>query len=404
MKMYVTSMRRPLQTRVDDVTLGGKADQLVDVPSRYTDQYDALKQRFEILNSEMEQFEKNQSRLLEKFSTQSTQCMNVINMMKELCDEKKSNRKKSKSTQEKEIATMGLQSSHVIKQTQFISLTSSSSRLHNTTQKPDIHVEVTQGRRTSTELYRDSGNTEYVPTKDTLTTITETLTSLTANAKENKMFDVQEVQTLESENEKIKNIRNVDITESKEELDYQENIMDNPKKETKSKPEKENTLKSERIKALEAGDKFALSEQDAQKEETVIEKISYHENITEIDGKLEQQRKTIHRPKYQKALSLNPTLQSIRKSYKAKDTKSKLEDVEQEGNENKLATLKNESLKLTDKNRTGKNKNIFEKGEDEYQEIESIISSENEKFLEESQLNSENTTEQKKEKLDILTN
>ncbi|MEE6513118.1 hypothetical protein FKM82_020579 [Ascaphus truei] len=352
----------------------------------------------------MEQFEKNQSRLLEKFSTQSTQCMNVINMMKELCDEKKSNRKKSKSTQEKEIATMGLQSSHVIKQTQFISLTSSSSRLHNTTQKPDIHVEVTQGRRTSTELYRDSGNTEYVPTKDTLTTITETLTSLTANAKENKMFDVQEVQTLESENEKIKNIRNVDITESKEELDYQENIMDNPKKETKSKPEKENTLKSERIKALEAGDKFALSEQDAQKEETVIEKISYHENITEIDGKLEQQRKTIHRPKYQKALSLNPTLQSIRKSYKAKDTKSKLEDVEQEGNENKLATLKNESLKLTDKNRTGKNKNIFEKGEDEYQEIESIISSENEKFLEESQLNSENTTEQKKEKLDILTN
>ncbi|XP_063786488.1 uncharacterized protein LOC134935229 [Pseudophryne corroboree] len=44
-----------------------------------------MKQRFEHLSSVMGQFEKNQSRLLEKFSTQSTQCMNVINMMSELC-------------------------------------------------------------------------------------------------------------------------------------------------------------------------------------------------------------------------------------------------------------------------------------------------------------------------------
>ncbi|KAM5172485.1 uncharacterized protein ACMZJ9_005273 isoform 2-T2 [Mantella aurantiaca] len=53
------------------------------------DQYESLKLRFDSLHSVMEQVEKNQSRLLEKFATQSTRCMNVINMMSELCNKDK---------------------------------------------------------------------------------------------------------------------------------------------------------------------------------------------------------------------------------------------------------------------------------------------------------------------------
>ncbi|XP_040198789.1 Golgi membrane protein 1-like [Rana temporaria] len=49
------------------------------------DKYESLKLRFDNLHSVMEQVEKNQSRLLEKFATQSTQCMNVIGMMSKLC-------------------------------------------------------------------------------------------------------------------------------------------------------------------------------------------------------------------------------------------------------------------------------------------------------------------------------
>lgn len=55
------------------------------------DKYESLKLRFDNLHSVMEQVEKNQSRLLEKFATQSTQCMNVIGMMGKLCSMGKNN-------------------------------------------------------------------------------------------------------------------------------------------------------------------------------------------------------------------------------------------------------------------------------------------------------------------------
>ncbi|XP_069814274.1 interaptin-like [Dendropsophus ebraccatus] len=65
--------------------ISSKDDTLTKVQS----EYENLKQRFELLLSKMAQFEKNQSRLLEKFSTQSTQCMNVIHMLSELCNKGK---------------------------------------------------------------------------------------------------------------------------------------------------------------------------------------------------------------------------------------------------------------------------------------------------------------------------
>lgn len=68
-------------------TISSKDETLTEVQT----QYESLKQRFEHLRSVLEQIEKNQSRLLEKFSTQSTQCMNVINMMSELCNKGKGN-------------------------------------------------------------------------------------------------------------------------------------------------------------------------------------------------------------------------------------------------------------------------------------------------------------------------
>ncbi|XP_056428544.1 Golgi membrane protein 1-like [Hyla sarda] len=60
-----------------------------DATAELQSEYENLKQRFENLMSVMKQFEKNQSRLLEKFSTQSTQCMNVINKISELCSKGK---------------------------------------------------------------------------------------------------------------------------------------------------------------------------------------------------------------------------------------------------------------------------------------------------------------------------
>ncbi|KAM4038850.1 uncharacterized protein ACNLHF_017216 [Anomaloglossus baeobatrachus] len=68
-------------------TISSKEDTIAYVQA----EHENLKQRFEQLRSVMEQFENNQSRLLEKFSTQSTQCMNVINMLSELCNKRKVN-------------------------------------------------------------------------------------------------------------------------------------------------------------------------------------------------------------------------------------------------------------------------------------------------------------------------
>ncbi|XP_040269758.1 uncharacterized protein LOC120985723 [Bufo bufo] len=64
--------------------------------------YKHLKRHFEHLQSVMAQFEKNQSRLLEKFSTQSTQCMNVINMISKLCNKDKVIRKIAQVTKQNE--------------------------------------------------------------------------------------------------------------------------------------------------------------------------------------------------------------------------------------------------------------------------------------------------------------
>ncbi|KAG8576003.1 hypothetical protein GDO81_009740 [Engystomops pustulosus] len=66
-------------------TISSKEDAITEVKT----QYESLKQSFEHLQSVMELFERNQSRLLEKFSTQSTQCMNVIHMLSELCNKRK---------------------------------------------------------------------------------------------------------------------------------------------------------------------------------------------------------------------------------------------------------------------------------------------------------------------------
>ncbi|XP_075062036.1 uncharacterized protein LOC142150741 [Mixophyes fleayi] len=65
-------------------TISLKDDAIIEAKN----QYESLQQRFQHLVSLMEQFQKNQSKLLEKFSTQSTQCMNVINMMSELCNKR----------------------------------------------------------------------------------------------------------------------------------------------------------------------------------------------------------------------------------------------------------------------------------------------------------------------------
>ncbi|XP_077120067.1 uncharacterized protein LOC143775610 [Ranitomeya variabilis] len=68
-------------------TISSNEDTITSVQS----EYESLKQRFEHLRSVLEQFEKNQSRLLEKFSTQSTQCMNVISMLSKLCNKRNGN-------------------------------------------------------------------------------------------------------------------------------------------------------------------------------------------------------------------------------------------------------------------------------------------------------------------------
>ncbi|XP_069621893.1 putative leucine-rich repeat-containing protein DDB_G0290503 isoform X2 [Ranitomeya imitator] len=68
-------------------TISSNEDTITNVQT----EYESLKQRFEYLRSVLEQFENNQSRLLEKFSTQSTQCMNVISMLSKLCSKRNGN-------------------------------------------------------------------------------------------------------------------------------------------------------------------------------------------------------------------------------------------------------------------------------------------------------------------------
>ncbi|OCT87029.1 interaptin [Xenopus laevis] len=146
--------------------------------------YELLKKHFDSLNLQMEEFEKNQSRLLEKFSTQSTQCMKVINLVSELCNVKNGNksRKVSVSNSTNGIFLKRTTVGEEINRTQEISLISNASST-NSTEKPSNH----EGRTTNKHFTEFSGD---INTTASLETFENTTQMISTDRKQNEESNI----------------------------------------------------------------------------------------------------------------------------------------------------------------------------------------------------------------------
>ncbi|XP_072004092.1 uncharacterized protein [Engystomops pustulosus] len=193
-------------------TISSKEDAITEVKT----QYESLKQSFEHLQSVMELFERNQSRLLEKFSTQSTQCMNVIHMLSELCNK----RKITIETNPKESADY-----RTIKHS-------------NTSAKPTVSTlpaSPSQESTESTEKHRTKFSSTSSPTKDT------TLNEDQAMQKLQELSEELNIQNRDEENEdEIMELEK--ILNSTEENDFklqdEEGGIDDQKSDVKGLPKK----------------------------------------------------------------------------------------------------------------------------------------------------------------------
>ncbi|XP_073508984.1 uncharacterized protein [Phyllobates terribilis] len=224
-------------------TISSKEDTIVNVQT----EYGSLKQRFEHLRSVMEQFEKNQSRLLEKFSTQSTQCMNVINMLSRLCNKRNGNviekiaqvtKQKTKETVTKRPTT---QSNNSVNAPVSSLLVTPPQYFYKTKGKQGI--EVSSKRPTIKDTILDSDN--------------DKLSTLKAMQKLQKMFS-----ELKDNEDEIMNLENIQyLTENifkstSEEEDLHKNLTIKVTQlttlEQSTKPETKNSENRPALKALES--------------------------------------------------------------------------------------------------------------------------------------------------------
>ncbi|CAH2273520.1 Hypothetical predicted protein [Pelobates cultripes] len=235
-----------------------------------TDHHENLKTQHETLRSEMKQVEKDQSRLLERFSTQSTQCMNVINMMREICDERKAkkSRGESKPTDKEKTAfigfTTGLPSLPAINQT--------NDKLHNTRDNPGVSRNTTINIRM--DRITDTGDKRVIFT-----------TTQMEKMVENDRSFKQEVQSFLRENEKTKLMGKKIIKEIRDQLSKNDIIQE------KSEPgEEEETINVENKDAPKAENNFELDSKWEKEEE---KSRDFTQNIkktkVELDGELEKE-------------------------------------------------------------------------------------------------------------------
>ncbi|XP_063305328.1 Golgi membrane protein 1-like [Pelobates fuscus] len=273
-----------------------------------TDQHENLKTQHETLRSEMKQVEKDQSRLLERFSTQSTQCMNVINMMREICDERraKKSRGESKAT-DKAKATFigfitGLPSLPAINQT--------NDKLHNTRDNPGVSLHTTINTRM--DRITDTGDNRLISTTSQMETMVE-----------NDPSFKQEVQSFMRENEKTRLMGKKIIKEIRDQLYKNYNMQ------RKSEPgEEEETINIENKEAPKVENNFELdSKRENEEERSRDFTQNIKENKVELDGELEKEEEGRTR---ELVLAIKEEKTQITENSDAVDIENNGLDIEQE--------------------------------------------------------------------------
>ncbi|XP_053573383.1 Golgi membrane protein 1-like [Bombina bombina] len=281
-------------------------------------QYQLLKEQFDKLHSQMQGFERNQSRLLEKFSTQSTQCMSVIAMMKELCDKNKESSLRKTPKVENDFtfpgSIVGLPKYNVSNQTEEIPIVLYYRNTNETNVKPFFNPTFTESMKVEkihTEVYRDSGS---------LNNNTEIIVSNTNNNEEMSLDVTQNLQNVQSENQKTKTTLQKSSTEISEELENQTAEIDYAVMENNG--------------SLEADDDNGLNNKKEDDQEDAREENSYYENSTAANNKdiVAQENEITKNTNPGNVSQLQQELESKNNSIKATDKETQLENIDQEGN------------------------------------------------------------------------
>ncbi|KAM4675102.1 uncharacterized protein O3C94_007911 [Discoglossus pictus] len=358
-----------------------KEDTIQDLKKKY----DILKKQFEKTHSELEEFEKNQARLLEKFSTQSTQCMRVITMMKELCDEKKgiTLKKMSKPILEKEIIfngfATGQQTHFLINQTgeKYLTL---NPRTNYTTQKAITNLEFKQDKRSTTESsYRDPGVQDHTPTTGASVTSKAMLTSLkTDNENNGIFFAIKSALLKKEEQDKPENMQNEYNNESNKESTLQTDVIDFVLQSQALTPGKEETLKVNKILEID-NDNALISERETEMEETITKEIANENTNDTDDNQISEQHKN------NSLIQKNEAAETMNTSANIKYTKSLKENLDQRKNKTEETNIEN--VLQTNENVKEAKGNTTENEEQAQLEAENIVSSENENLKLENEMN-----------------
>uniref|UniRef100_A0A8C5QNW0 Uncharacterized protein n=1 Tax=Leptobrachium leishanense TaxID=445787 RepID=A0A8C5QNW0_9ANUR len=218
------------------------------------DQHEALKKQYEALRSEMQQFEKNQALLLEKFSTQSAQCINIISMMKQLCFEKegKLSRRESNSTTKKETTFINLTMTFPPSVNQTMKPTSN--HTDNTTRNLEVKLTVATNTSMSEKSEADTGGFFTTSTISPLETTAQMFTSRATSNNQNSNGIRKEVQSFVRGNEKAKEMGKTIVEELRKQL-LRNNISESvPMQEKSIKSGKDDLLKEENEDVPEVDD------------------------------------------------------------------------------------------------------------------------------------------------------
>ncbi|XP_053320730.1 uncharacterized protein LOC128492261 [Spea bombifrons] len=231
------------------------------------DQLMIEKEHFEKLQSEMQQFKNNQSRLLEKISIQSTQCMNVISMMKELCFERKRIKigNVSNSLEKKEITTA---SPSTAKQIQDITMNPHSTNIYNATQQ----LNLTQERINN--LIQNNGENKYVSTVAQFGTSADMSLSLGNRSQEIYRIFKKELQFLKRETDKTKKAEKESVQKIRETLankDYATNALMEKIHITEKTTQK---IENYETPGVEANNEVLNEQEDQMEEDTVTDKMN----------------------------------------------------------------------------------------------------------------------------------
>ncbi|XP_018108466.1 hybrid signal transduction histidine kinase H isoform X1 [Xenopus laevis] len=289
--------------------------------------YELLQKRFDSLNLQMEEFEKAQSRLLEKFSTQSTQCMKVINLVSELCNEKNDNklRKVSVSNITDGIFLKRTTVAEELNRTQEIFLISNASST-NSSEKL-VRLEAPQGRTLNNNLTNDSGDNN---TTASIETFENTTQMLSADQKQDEESNI----IVELENRLIEDIVEADAIESNNIDKLNDNFEDDEDIMTLLLQEK----KSQNMKKLE-------DLQTEKRNEFINNRdvASDHRNNTNVQAKHTTQTQEQIIPFSNIKKKLSP---KRKETDNMNDMESKQEKAAQESSASKVVVLKNETAQV----------------------------------------------------------